>query len=140
MNHETAISKTKQIADDLLAPAARENDKQGRFSTEAVDALGRAGLLGLVSPTEFGGAGLGPGTFAAVISTLAEADASTPDQAQRSYSPAPEIWKPGSSELVNSSVSEQRFVVTLPLASKRCCAVKRGSGSMIQSSWTPNRA
>ena len=37
---------------------------------------GRAGLLGLMLPTEFGGAGLGPRTFAAVIATLAEADAS----------------------------------------------------------------
>jgi len=76
MNHETALSKTREIADRVLAPAARQNDKEGRFSTEAVDALGRAGILGLMLPTEFGGAGLGPRTFAAVTATLAEADAS----------------------------------------------------------------
>jgi alkylation response protein AidB-like acyl-CoA dehydrogenase len=76
MNHETALSKAREIADRVLAPAARQNDKEGRFSTEAVDALGRAGFLGLTLPTEFGGAGLGPRTFAAVTSTLAEADAS----------------------------------------------------------------
>jgi alkylation response protein AidB-like acyl-CoA dehydrogenase len=76
MNHETALSKAREIADSVLAPAARQNDKEGRFSTEAVDALGRAGILGLMLPTEFGGAGLGPRTFAAVIATLAEADAS----------------------------------------------------------------
>jgi alkylation response protein AidB-like acyl-CoA dehydrogenase len=76
MNHESAVSKAREIADDVLAPAARQNDKEGRFSTEAVDALGRAGLLGLTLPTEFGGTGLGPRTFAAVTATIAEADAS----------------------------------------------------------------
>src|ERR1700674_1283068 len=76
MNHETALSTAKEIADRVLAPAARQNDKEGRFSTEAVDALGRTGLLGLLLPTEFGAAGLGPRTFAPVTATLAEADAS----------------------------------------------------------------
>jgi len=76
MNHETALSKAREIADSVLAPAARQNDKEGRFSTEAVDALGRAGFLGLMLPTAFGGTALGPRTFAAVIATLAEADAS----------------------------------------------------------------
>jgi alkylation response protein AidB-like acyl-CoA dehydrogenase len=76
MNHDTALSKAREIADGVLAPAASQNDKEGRFSTEAVEALGRAGLLGLMLPTEFGGAGLGPRTFASVVATLAEVDAS----------------------------------------------------------------
>jgi len=76
MNHETALLKAREIADRVLAPAARQNDKEGRFSTEAVDALGRAGFLGLMLPAEFGGTGLGPRTFAAVTAILAEADAS----------------------------------------------------------------
>ena len=76
MDHEIARSNAKEIAERVLAPAARQNDKEGRFSTEAVDALGRAGLLGLTLPTEFGGTGLGPRTFAAVTAKLAEADAS----------------------------------------------------------------
>jgi alkylation response protein AidB-like acyl-CoA dehydrogenase len=76
MNHETAVSEAREIADRVLAPAARQNDKEGRFSTEAVQRLGQVGLLGLTLPTEFGGAGLGPRTFAAILATLAEADAS----------------------------------------------------------------
>jgi hypothetical protein len=40
MNHEITISKAREIADCVLGPAARQNDKEGRFSTEAVDALG----------------------------------------------------------------------------------------------------
>jgi len=76
MNHETALSKATEIAASVLAPAARQNDKEGRFSSEAVDALGRAGLLGLMLPAELGGSGLGPRSFAAVTAALAEADAS----------------------------------------------------------------
>jgi alkylation response protein AidB-like acyl-CoA dehydrogenase len=76
MNHETAVSKAQDIADRVLAPAARPNDKEGRFSTEAVEALGQAGFLGLMLPSELGGAGLGLRTFAAITTTLAEADAS----------------------------------------------------------------
>jgi len=72
MNHETALSQAKEIAQRVLAPAARQNDKEGQFSSEAVDSLGQSGLLGLTLPTEFGGAGLGPRTFAAVLATLAE--------------------------------------------------------------------
>src|SRR6266852_1414829 len=76
MNHETAVSNAKEMADRVLAPAARQNDKEGRFPSEAVGRLGRAGLLGMMLPAEFGGAALGPRTFAAVTATLAEADAS----------------------------------------------------------------
>ena len=60
----------------MLAPSAGQNDKAGRFSTEAVASLGESGLLGLMLPADVGGSGLGPRTLAAVIATLAEADAS----------------------------------------------------------------
>src|SRR5215831_12046071 len=76
MNHETALTNAREIAARVLAPAARQNDKEGRFSSEAVEALGQAGLLGLMLPAEAGGPGLGPRTFAAVTAALAEADAS----------------------------------------------------------------
>jgi alkylation response protein AidB-like acyl-CoA dehydrogenase len=76
MNHETAVSNAKDVADRILAPAARQNDKEARFSSESIAALGPAGLLGIMLPTEMGGSALGPRTFAEVIATLAEADAS----------------------------------------------------------------
>src|SRR5258708_2137696 len=76
MNHETAVSNAREIADAVLAPAARQNDKEGRFPSEAVETLGRAGLFGIMLPAEVGGSALGPRTFAAVTAMLAEADAS----------------------------------------------------------------
>jgi alkylation response protein AidB-like acyl-CoA dehydrogenase len=76
MDHDTAVTNAGQIADQVLAPAARQNDKEGRFSSEAVAALGPAGLLGLSLPADVGGSALGPRSFAAVTAALAEADAS----------------------------------------------------------------
>jgi alkylation response protein AidB-like acyl-CoA dehydrogenase len=77
MNHETAVANAREIADRILSPAAKQNDKEARFSLEAVAALGPAGLSGIMLPAEVGGSSLGPRTLAAVIATLAEADAST---------------------------------------------------------------
>ncbi len=76
MTHDEAFLKALEIASRVLAPSAGQNDKAGRFSTEAIEALGESGLLGLLLPAEFGGSGSGPRTFAVVTATLAEADAS----------------------------------------------------------------
>jgi alkylation response protein AidB-like acyl-CoA dehydrogenase len=76
MDKDGVLANARQIADVVLAPRARQNDKEGRFSADAVDALGKAGLLGLMLPANIGGAGLGPSAFASVTAALAEADAS----------------------------------------------------------------
>ena len=76
MNHESAVTKARESANGVLAPAAAQNDKAGRFSDEAIKSLGEAGLLGIMLPVDVGGAGLGPRTFAAVTAVIAEADAS----------------------------------------------------------------
>jgi alkylation response protein AidB-like acyl-CoA dehydrogenase len=76
MSHDAAVLKAHEIASRVLAPAAAQNDRAGRFSSEAVESLGESGLLGLLLPGEFGGSGLGPRTFAAVTAKLAETDAS----------------------------------------------------------------
>jgi alkylation response protein AidB-like acyl-CoA dehydrogenase len=55
MNHEAAVSNAQDIADRVLAPAARQNDKEGRFSSEAMKALGPAGLPGIMLPADVGG-------------------------------------------------------------------------------------
>jgi alkylation response protein AidB-like acyl-CoA dehydrogenase len=76
MTHDAAVLKAQEIASRVLTPSAGQNDKAGQFSTDAVEALGESGLLGLMLPADVGGSGLGPGTFAVVTATLAEADAS----------------------------------------------------------------
>ncbi|HEY2891660.1 MAG TPA: acyl-CoA dehydrogenase family protein [Dongiaceae bacterium] len=76
MNQDDTQARAKRIADDILGPQAREADKEGRFSSDAVEALGKGGLLGLMLPIEIGGLGMGPATFADVTAAIAEADAS----------------------------------------------------------------
>jgi alkylation response protein AidB-like acyl-CoA dehydrogenase len=76
MTHDGAVLKARDIANCVLAPSAGQNDKAGRFSVEAVESLGESGLLGLMLPADFGGSALSPSTLAAVVATLAEADAS----------------------------------------------------------------
>ncbi len=76
MTHDAAVLKAREIASRVLVPSAGQNDRAGRFSTDAVESLGESGLLGLLLPVDCGGSGLGPRTFAAVTATLAEADAS----------------------------------------------------------------
>ena len=70
------FQRPQEIARRVLMPSAGQNDKAGRFPTEAVVALGESGLLGLMIPVDLGGLGLGPRTLAAVIEALAETDAS----------------------------------------------------------------
>lgn len=74
--HEMMVSRARDIAATVLVPSARQNDREARFSTEAVTALGQAGLMGLTLPSDVGGAGLGLRSFAEVMSVVAEADAS----------------------------------------------------------------
>src|SRR5262249_3252213 len=55
---------------------AAANDREGRFSSDAVRALGKGSLLGLLVPESVGGSQLGPDEFAQVTAILAEADPS----------------------------------------------------------------
>lgn len=65
------------IAATVLAAHADEVDRDGRWPEESIAALAEAGLLGLTVPETHGGAGQGAAAFAGVITTLAEACAST---------------------------------------------------------------
>jgi alkylation response protein AidB-like acyl-CoA dehydrogenase len=76
MNSETALARSREIAANVIAPAAAANDREARFSIEAVLALGESGLLGLLLPEAVGGCQLGPSEFAHTTAILAEADPS----------------------------------------------------------------
>jgi alkylation response protein AidB-like acyl-CoA dehydrogenase len=62
---------------DVVAPSAVEIDRSGSFPSAAVQALGKAGLLGLTSAADVGGMGLGLDAAAEVIERLASACSST---------------------------------------------------------------
>ena len=65
------------IIRDVIAPAAHDVDQSAAFPRAAIDALGRAGLLGLVSAGEVGGMGQSHRAGTLVVERIAEACAST---------------------------------------------------------------
>ena len=60
-----------------VAPHARSVDQEGRFPREAIAALGRCGILGLVSSTSVGGAGASLAEAAQVVERLGQVCSST---------------------------------------------------------------
>ena len=61
----------------MVEPLAAEIDREHRFPREGVSAAAEAGLLGVLIPREYGGAGLDALAFAICIEELAHACAST---------------------------------------------------------------
>jgi isovaleryl-CoA dehydrogenase len=65
------------VLSQVVEPAAVQVDQQGAFPRASVDALGRAGMLGLVSAREVGGGGEGLRAATEVVERLAGACGST---------------------------------------------------------------
>ena len=55
------------IIDDVVAPNAADVDRNATFPRQSLDALGRAGILGLLTGADAGGAGLGLRQAAEVV-------------------------------------------------------------------------
>jgi alkylation response protein AidB-like acyl-CoA dehydrogenase len=66
-----------RVVADVVAPRAADVDKDGRFPRAGVEALGEAGLLGLVSAPEVGGLGGGLPAAVDAVRRLARHCAST---------------------------------------------------------------
>ncbi|MCC7534700.1 MAG: acyl-CoA/acyl-ACP dehydrogenase [Deltaproteobacteria bacterium] len=77
MSSNDTLERVERIAAGVVAEHAVRLDKEGSFPTEAVRALGEAGLLGLLSSKDVGGMGLGPREAAFVVERVARECAST---------------------------------------------------------------
>ena len=66
-----------RIINDIVAPNAIEIDRSGAYPRAALQALGEAGLLGLISSKEVGGMGYAHRAAVEVIERIAQACAST---------------------------------------------------------------
>ena len=66
----------REFAEAEIAPHAMEWDESSRFPVELIPKLGEMGLLGVIFPEEFGGAGLGYIEYVTVIEELARVDGS----------------------------------------------------------------
>jgi alkylation response protein AidB-like acyl-CoA dehydrogenase len=76
-DHATFRESVRELAQGVVQPLAAEVDRDHRFPEEAVKAAAEAGLLGVLIPREYGGAGLDALAFAICIEELAQACAST---------------------------------------------------------------
>lgn len=74
MAHSDNLAKA---IDDVIAPAARQVDREGKFPWESLEALGSAGTLGLIVPAEQGGEGKGLAEAAEAVEQVARACGST---------------------------------------------------------------
>jgi alkylation response protein AidB-like acyl-CoA dehydrogenase len=75
--HATFRAAVRELAQGVVREHAAEVDRESRFPEEAFKAAADAGLLGVLIPREYGGAGLDAIAFAVCIEELAQACAST---------------------------------------------------------------
>src|SRR5216684_1542743 len=75
--HSSFRDAVRELAQGVALPLAAEVDRDHRFPEEAVKAAAEAGLMGVLIPREFGGAGLDALAFTLCIDELAQACAST---------------------------------------------------------------
>jgi len=66
----------REFAEGEIAPHVHEWDEASHFPTELLPKLGEMGLMGVIFPEEYGGAGLGYIEYATVIEELARVDGS----------------------------------------------------------------
>lgn len=74
---ERLTATAREVAEQVVAPAAEEEDREALWPASSMRALADAGLLGLNVPVEVGGRGEGLRALVAVAETLAPASAST---------------------------------------------------------------
>ncbi len=65
------MDAARRVIDEVVAPSAPAIDQHGTFPRPAIEALGQAGVLGLVSAREVGGMGEGPRAATLVVEALA---------------------------------------------------------------------
>jgi butyryl-CoA dehydrogenase len=65
----------REFADGEIAPGAADRDEHSRFPSELIPKLAEQGLLGIITPEEYGGSGYDAISAAIIIEEVARADA-----------------------------------------------------------------
>lgn len=102
----------EQVIADVVAPAAAEIDQTGAFPRAALDALGAAGLLGLICAAEVGGAGQAHRAATLVVERLARECASTAMVVCMHYAGAAVIEAHGQRD-IREAIAAGRHLTTL---------------------------
>jgi alkylation response protein AidB-like acyl-CoA dehydrogenase len=102
----------ERIVSDVVAKFAAEVDERRTFPQAAIDAFGKAGLMGLISAEQVGGLGQGMRAATAVVERIARECGSTAMVMCMHYSGAAVLEKFGS-EAVRKDVAAGRHLSTL---------------------------
>lgn len=76
-HHEAFRASVRELVQGVVEPLAVDVDQRHRFPEEGISAAAEAGLLGVLIPREYGGAGLDALAFTLCIEEFAQACAST---------------------------------------------------------------
>jgi alkylation response protein AidB-like acyl-CoA dehydrogenase len=106
-----------EIVVETVAPAAERIDRTGAFPREALEAFGRAGLLGLVSSPDVGGLGESHRAATLVVERVAAACASTAMVLCMHYSGAAVIEAHGPRS-IRQAIARGEHVTTLAFSEK----------------------
>lgn len=101
-----------QIVTEIVIPSASNVDKNGEYPRPALDALGRAGLLGLICSPDVGGRGESHRAATLVVERLASACASTAMVVCMHYAGAAVIEAYGPKD-VREAIARGEHVTTL---------------------------
>lgn len=75
--HEDFRARIREFAESEVRPQAFLLDKENRFPTEAIEKLGKMGVLGTPYPKKYGGAGLDILSYAIAVEELSRVDGGT---------------------------------------------------------------
>src|SRR5436305_4401840 len=74
---ELLVEQVRRFAEERIRPGVEERDREHRFPEEIVREMGELGLLGMLVPEEYGGAGLDPLTYVLAVAEIARVCPST---------------------------------------------------------------
>ncbi len=106
------LNLIEQITTEIIAPAAAEIDRAGTYPRAALMAMGKAGLLGLISSKEVGGLGEGHRAAVQVVERIARECASTAMVVCMHYSGTAVIEAHGARE-VREAIARGEHITTL---------------------------
>jgi len=106
------LPKLDLIVSETIAPVAQATDRDSAFPRTAIDTLGKAGLLGLVSAKEVGGMGLGLPEAVQVVERIAKVCPSTAMVVCMHYCGTTVLEKLGT-ESVRKDIAAGRHLTTL---------------------------
>jgi len=112
METASCLQRLAPVLAEVIEPSAAEIDKHAQFPRANLDALAKAGLLGLISAQEVGGLGEGLRAASLVVERIGQACGSTAMVVAMHYCGTAVIEKHGAAD-VRKAIAAGRHVTTL---------------------------